>query len=229
MLYIQDDATIVDCLMNKKNGAPEFWSASNLENSVYVNMMFDIPDIITSENMYTYIEGLGYYHTISLICQRVTTETVSDLWGNFISFNKPYLFANKPIYPILYHNGKKIHADDYLLSNENSSTFDVSFLNNVFEVGDKIDVEMFLDGNRQTFDFTITESNLSIKIPYTDVLVYELIDNSPSTVSAVDYSTSFSYRKITNFTGLATVSINNEKNETTYTFSIKNIGKTYIF
>ena len=229
MLYTQDDATIVDCLMNKKSGAPEFWSASNLENSVYVNMMFDIPDIITSENMYTYIEGLGYYHTISLICQRVTTETISDLWGNFISFNKPYLFANKPIYPILYHNGKKIHADDYLLSNENSSTFDVTFLNNVFEVGDKIDVEMFLDGNRQTFDFTVTESNLSIKIPYTDVLVYELIDNSPSTVSAVDYSTSFSYRKITNFTGLATVSIDNEKNEITYTFSIKNIGKTYIF
>ena len=49
--------------------------------------------------------------------------------GNFISFNKPYLFVDKPIYPILYHNGKKIHANDYLLSNEIDSTFDVTFLN----------------------------------------------------------------------------------------------------
>ena len=47
----------------------------------------------------------------------------------------------------------------------NAIGFNLGYLSNEYKIGDKIDVEMFLDGNRQTFDFTITESNLSIKIP----------------------------------------------------------------
>ena len=228
MLYIQSDEDIVKCLMGKQPNAPDFWKAGHVEQSTYVHMMFDIPDTITVDNMYTYIEGLGYYHTISLICQRVSIYTVSDLFNNYIEFSKPMLFRDRDVYPILYHNGSKIPYSDYILKNDEDS-FNVSLLNNVFNIGDNIEVEMFLDGNDHVFDYTITENNLTVKIPYTDVIVYEEFDNGQAMASAVDYKTKYTYSKIETWTGVATVHVDEDKKETTYVFSTSKIGKTFIF
>lgn len=226
LLYTQDDNTIIDCIMGKVKNAPEFWKAAVLESSVYVGMMFTAPRTISEENMYYYIEGLGYYHVISLICQRVFTSYITDLWGNVMICPKPYLFAERSIYPIVYHNGSKIHNDRLSIVNSPEGGFTVNFLDNVYTPGDVIDVEMFLDGTRQVYDFTVTESNRILSIGYDDYVIYEEI---PISIPVEGYNTAYTkkYRKLTSFTGVVSVEFLENK-ITQFTFSIDTIGKTFI-
>lgn len=228
MLYTQDDEKIVDCIMGKIKNAPDFWKAENLEQSTYVNMMFDIPNIITTDNMYTYVEGLGYYHTISLICQRVMTSYVTDLWGGFLTYTKPYLFKGKPIYPVLYHNGQKIHSDDLLVTNSPDTGFSVTFVNGSYNIGDQIDVEMFIDGSKTIGDFTVTDTNRTLVVPYTEYVIYRETDISPMTVPGIDKKFTTGYEKIKSLTGIANVTVDTVANKTTFVFGVNEIGKTYI-
>ena len=228
MLYTQEDDVIVDCLAGRVAKAPKFWLAANLEASVYVSMMFDIPDTITPENMYHYVEGLGYYHTISLLCQRVSDYKVTDLFHNFMAFKKPYLFKDKAIYPIIYHNGYKIHNDNLIMSQNMDEGVDITFLNNTFNVGDDIAIEMFIDGSRQINTFVPTNTNFTITVPYTDYICYRKENNYPIELLGVDYKSYDSYKKITTWTGVATVRVDLSANTTTFVFSPTMFNKTFV-
>lgn len=226
LLYTQNDTTIVDCIMGKVKNAPSFWKAAVLEASVYVSMMFSVPKIISEDNMYFYIEGLGYYHVISLICQRVLTSYVTDLWGNSIVCPKPYLFANRRVYPIVYHNGSKIHNERLSVTNGPEGGFTVNFLDNVYNPGDTIDIEMFLDGTRQIYDFTVTEEDRILSVGYDEYVIYEEIT---STIPAKGFDTIYTkkYKKLTSYTGVVSVTFL-ENSITQFTFSIDAIGRTFI-
>lgn len=226
LLYTQDDATIVDCIMGKIKNAPTFWHADVLESSTYVSMMFDVPNTITPENMYYYIEGLGYYHTISLICQRVMSMYVTDLWGNSLVCPKPYLFANRQIYPIIYHNGVKVHANRLNITNSPENGFTVDFLDNAYELGDAIDIELFLDGSRQVYEFEVKPDNRILTIAYDEFLIYEEID-APIPVSGVNTTYNKLYKKVTSYVSLLTVTYL-DSGEVTFTFDMNAIGRTFI-
>lgn len=230
MLYTQDDATIIQCLKeySRPKKAPEFWMAKSLEASTYVNMMFDIPDTIRPENMYTYVEGLGYYHTIGLLCSRVFRSTVTDIYGGFMSFNKPYLYHDRKIYPIIYHNGKKIHRSQVVVTQSTDDIqYNVSFINTNFAIGDDIIVETFIDGNRQSHAFKVSADSRTVTVPYTEYVLYQEIDDSPSTAYGIDYTTHMSYKKITTTTGICTVTTDTLNGTTTFTFSANYIGTTF--
>lgn len=229
MLYTQDDDTIVECLSGRVDNAPKFWLAQNLEKSVYVSMMFDVPEIITEENMWYYVEGLGYYHTIGLLCNRVSSYSVTDLFNNYLSFKKPYLFKNKTIYPLIYHNGYKIPDNDLIFSQNLEEGIDVSFLNRNFNVGDDLSIEMFIDGNRQSNTFTPTSDNLTITLPYRDYVCYQKINDYPIEHLGVDFKSNISYKKITSWTGVATVKYDETTNYTTFVFSPAVLNNTYLF
>ena len=230
MLYTQDDDTIIACLKeyNRPANAPVFWMAKHLEASTYVNMMFDIPDTIVPENMYTYVEGLGYYHTIGLLCSRVFETTITDIFGGFMSFNKPYLYQNRTIYPIIYHNGKKVHHSTMVVSQmRDEDQYYVTFTAGNFAIGDKIAVEVFIDGNRQSHEITVSETTRSVTVPYTEWILYQEIDTAPVVLQGVDYTTTTSYKKITTTTGVCTVSTDTVNGTTTFVFSTRYIGITF--
>ena len=230
MLYSQSDELIVRCLkdVDRPKDAPEFWKASNLEDSVYVRMMFDVPDTITLDNMWYYIDGLGYYHVISLLCERVTSVKITDLYGGFLSWNKPYLFKDCKIFPLIYKNGMKIPQDYVRVhQKDNELYYSITFEDNYpIQLGDTISMELFIDGNRQVDEFTVTTNNRTIKVPYEDILIYQKIDNNPGRAEGIDFETHTSYKKLTIYPTNCTVVY--ENGVTTITFNEKHIGDTYI-
>ena len=175
LLYQLDDSTIIDHLLGKI--WPEkldFWKASSLEKSKYVEMMFDIPNIITIDNMYDYIEGLGYYQTISLLCQRVQHSVITEWFGGGLYFNKPYLYQNNKIYPLVYINGEKINNSHVLINNDEHLKVGIGVDSTVkVNTGDIMTVEMYLDGSDRIFGFIPTEENSYIDIPYSS---YDLLE-----------------------------------------------------
>lgn len=178
LLYQLDDQTIIDHLLGRI--WPEkldFWKASNLEKSKYVEMMFDVPTVITPKNMYDYVEGLGYYQTISLLCQKVQHTVITEWFGGALYFNKPYLYQNHPIYPLVYINGKKINNNHVLVNNDEPLKVGVGVDNTVkVNLGDIMTVEMYLDGSTRVFGFTPTEEISYIDIPYSSFDLLEEIE-----------------------------------------------------
>lgn len=70
-LYRLPDAEIVRFLVGKGDVTLPFWQASELERSRFVNMMFDVPEHITTDNVTEYVNALGYYNTMNALGGRV--------------------------------------------------------------------------------------------------------------------------------------------------------------
>ena len=175
LLYQLDDSTIIDHLLGKI--WPEkldFWKASNLEQSKYIEMMFDVPNIITKENMFEYVKGLGYYQTISLLCKRVQHTKITEWFRGSLYFEKPYLYQYNSIYPLVYINGQKINNNHVKYNNDHSLLVGVGVDNAVnVNIGDIMSVELYLHGSDKVFAITPEENNNYIDIPYTTYDLYE--------------------------------------------------------
>ncbi len=171
LLYTQDDDTIIKHLLGKIQENLSFWKASELEKSEYVRMMWDVPDIVTPSNMYNYVEGLGYYRTLSLICKRVIHKRDINGTYNSFTFTKPYLFQAAPVYPVVYKNGIKIPADNVTYKNFNE-LLHINLINNVnVNKGDTLSVEMFVDGYNKSIRFTPESGTYTISVPFTELIV----------------------------------------------------------
>lgn len=203
LLYTHNDDDIVRLLMGKVQSDLSFWKASNLEKSVYVGMMFDVPNTIVPENMYYYIEGLGYYHTLALICQRVITSVVTDLFAGFVNFNKPYLYMGRPILPIVYLNSVKIPQHVLTIVNDVDSGFSINFDKDKvhFNLGDKLAIEMFIDGISRCLSITPDETNNTLLVPYNEIILIEEKENDAYVTKGIDTTSIKSYVPITNFLG----------------------------
>lgn len=203
LLYQLDDDLIVQHLLGKI--WPEklhFWKANELEKSKYVEMMFDVPNIITIKNMYDYVEGLGYYQTISLLCQRVQHTVITEWYGGFLYWNKPYLFQYNNIYPIVYHNGKKINNKYITLDNSIDTKIGIAIDDRVgVSMGDILTVEMYLTTDTQAYAITPTENNNYIDIPYSDYQLIEQFDLN-ITLDCLGKPQNYSYKEITFTDGL---------------------------
>lgn len=228
LLYTLDDDTIVNHLLGKISSKLDFWKASNLEQSVYINMMFDVPNIITASNMFTYVEGLGYYHTLSLLCERVRHTVLTDWFKGALSFSKPYLYQNTTIYPVVYLNGYKVNHEHILKSNDDPQSVTVGFDDSVvYRVGDIMSVEMYLDGHNTIYSINIDSDNNTIEIPYTDFILLEEINNS-YIIKGFNRSSTYSYEEFTNYIGNIVISEGSYPGFTKLLFGPSLYGKTFI-
>ena len=202
LLYTLDDDTIIDHLMGRIEPRKlNFWMASELEKTKYIEMMFDVPNIITPENMFEYVEGLGYYETISLICKRVHHTVITEWFRDSLYFSKPYIYQRDHVYPIIYINKEKIDSDHILVSNDTSSMVGVGVDSTVeVHTGDIMSVELYLDGNNRVYAITPEEGESYVDLPYKDYNVLEeLVSDIP--IKGINKSYTKYYKEFTSYIG----------------------------
>lgn len=230
LLYSLDDTTIVQHLLGTIE--PEslyFWKASELEKTKYLEMMFDVPNIITPSNMYDYVEGLGYYQTVSLICKRIHHSTITEWFKGFIYFTKPYIYQSSSIYPLVYINGNKVSNSKISINNDDPTSVGITLDKTVkYKLGDTVSVEMFLDGNNRIYTITPNEELSYVDLPYNNfTILEELYKELP--ISGINKEYSYSYTKFTDTTGnLVILNSPDIPNYTRVIFGPLTYGKTFI-
>lgn len=174
LLYTHDDDKIIEILCGKGPEEIPWWRADNLESSKYVQMMFDVPNIVTKETLKEYVDALGFYHVINILCKRIIDITVTDAFNKEFTFNLPLMYSGFSVIPIVYLNGRVLRKDqiEYTVDTELNQCA-VHIKDEVTtKTGDKIVVVIFLDGDKTIYSFEATENNTSISIPFEEYVVY---------------------------------------------------------
>lgn len=204
LLYTHDDKEIIEFLCDRTDYKQlDFWTAENLEKSVYVEAMFDIPNIINPSNMTYYIEGLGYYHTMSLLTEKMVSAKITEWFESGYVFPKPYIYQGAPIYPLVYLDGNKVDDENIsLVDIGNNAYVGVGFKKGFpVKVGSTMSLEMFIDGIKTVYAFTPDINNAFIVIPYNEFDILEEVDNSTIPVSGFDRTVTKSYKLFTDYPG----------------------------
>ena len=230
LLYTHNDSEIIEFLCNRSEYKKlDFWTAEHLEKSVYVESMFDIPNIITPKNMTYYIDGLGYYHTMSLLTEKIVSAKITEWFESGYVFPKPYVYQGSPVYPLVYLDGKKVD-DDYisLVDLTNNSYVGVGFKKGyTVKTGSTMSIEMFIDGIKTVYDFTPEVNNTFIVVPYNEFDILEEIDNSTIPISGFDRKVNKSYKLFKDYPG--NISIQTTKdNQYRIVFGTTLYGKRFI-
>ena len=175
LLYSEQhsDADIVSILLGEKQaGAITFWTAEHLEQSKYVEMMYDTPNLVGREDIPTYVEALGYYHVAQFLSNRVLDFVVTDSLSREFTASLPPLYRNTPVTGILYNNGKYIPYQYYYIENMHGE-LSVSIDENILlKPGDKLTIVLYLTGDNETYHYTTTARSLSFFVPFTNCDVY---------------------------------------------------------
>ena len=174
LLYVHDDDQIIDILRGNGPENIPWWRADNLEQSKYVEMMFDVPNIVTVNNVKEYVHALGFYQVANLLCKRVIDVTATDGFKRSLTFKLPLLYFGYTVLPVVYLNGKVLNKDKFsyivdTTTNECTVTCDEDV--NV-QPGDKLVYVFYLDGDKTIYSFTATEENTSIIIPFEEFTVW---------------------------------------------------------
>ncbi len=190
--------------------------------------MFDAYEKITPANMTNYIEGLGFYHVLSLICEKVIYTQITDAFQGNLTFTKPYIYRGYDIFPVVYLNGNKIHDEFISITYQDDTFIEITLASTVYySIGDKLTVVMFLDGDRTVRYLTPTSSTSSFDISTTDITVYEKIDDlMTDKYKGIDHKSSISYKDVTDTLNL--YAIVTDTNGTKIYFSSDTFGKTYV-
>lgn len=197
LLYTEThtDDDIIKFLTGNGYDKITWWQAAQLEQSKYVEMMFDSPDQITCQNsIANYIDALGYYSVVNLLCKKVVDTIVTDGFDGTLAFQLPLLFLGFTVIPLVYVNGKILSNDYYSYStlidtNICSITIDSSIY---LKTNDKISVIFHLSSNNASYQFIPTADNVTITIPYSDPLVYRKISVA-TILNGVDKSSTYAY------------------------------------
>ena len=199
MLYALDDNAILQHLAGRISEDLYFWKASELEKTKYVESMFDVLNIVTPENLFDYVEGLGYYHVLALLTKRLTHTKVTDAYRGSLNYSKPYLYQNYNIYPLVYLNGKKINNKYITYNNYDPSYVSINTSKIGTTIGDIISVEMLVDDNTRCYKIEVNEDNRAISIPYSD---FTLIEERKMTGTAkgINHSSNYYYIEFTEYT-----------------------------
>lgn len=174
LLYTHDDDKIIDILCGKGPETIPWWRADKLEASKYVEMMFDVPNIVTVDTLKEYVDALGFYHIINILCKRIIDIQVTDAFSNDLTFNLPLLYSGFSVVPIVYLNGRVLRKDqiEYTVDTElNQCALHLKEEVST-KVGDKLVVVIYLDGDKTIYSFEATESNTSIDVPFEEFVVY---------------------------------------------------------
>lgn len=113
-MYNDTDENIILHLHGWKDRSLDFWKASEVEKSAYIDMMFNMK-FTENDHILQYIKGLGYYEVMSTLSKNTITAYYPG--GDFFLY-KPYILMNKNVDVLIFHKGKKIPRDQYGLINE---------------------------------------------------------------------------------------------------------------
>jgi hypothetical protein len=195
------DEEIIKFLSGHGDTRLPFWTAQQLEQSEYTKLMFDVPNYPVPENIQLYIDALGYYHTLALLCQRVNVAIVTDATEQAWKFRKSFIYENKPVFANVYRNGFKILNTQITITNDNQFVYIKLNTNIILNIGDIIIAELYIDGPKLTLYPLLELTNNSFELPYEDVQIYIEHDTPFYYAKGIKYESTKSYELITNNTG----------------------------
>lgn len=174
LLYTHNDDRIIEILCG--NGPEEipWWRADTLEESKFIQMLFDIPNIVTVETLKEYVQALGFYQVVNLLCQRVIDVTITDAFRGSLTFDLPLLYTGYRVIPIVYLNGKILRKDqiEYTIDTDlNQCTIRLK-PEIITKPGDKLVFVLYLDGDKEIYSFVATEAQTTIEVPFEEFTVY---------------------------------------------------------
>lgn len=233
MLYYHSDKDICHILEGTHTRkTPDYWRARHLEKSEYVQMFFDIPDHPVPSDMTQYIEALGYYHVLSLLCHRITTTYVTSLFPGYVAIKKSPIYQGKQVFPVVRLNGRKVFSR-YVKYVQNNGAINV-YLDSAIPcvTGDVLMVELFVDDAERINDhshyytFEPTPDNKSITIPYRTFDIYEVVEHDYLPVMGFDHASTISYKLVGDYVGK--VIVTNTDTGTTIDFGMAMHGKKFV-
>lgn len=200
LLYneIHSDADIIKFLSNENTTNITWWKASELEKSAYVKMMFDTPNGVNINNVTTYVDALGYYSVVNLLCKRIVDTTISDGFTGLMRFNLPVIYSGNKVIPVVYNDGRMLGFENYTYScNTDENYCEIKVNDNIYlPKGTKISVEFFVDDNSLIYSCVPGENGVyTFDIPYSDFSVYQKI-TSDTSIKGVSTSSKDTYRLI---------------------------------
>jgi len=228
LLYTQSDEIILKFIseaLTKQYPNLSFWKGSSLEESLYVQMVNNVPFNIEEYGKTIpadYFKELGVLNSISLLSESIVRGTIPEGLSHEIVVPIPTFFRNEKLALMFYINGLKINddlitvtgiKDNSLVAEVNSSV--------VFTTGDESATELFLNSSIHTIAFKPEAVSLSVVIPYGDILVYEEISESVA-IQLIEKTSNIGYVPYSLF------SISPSGLSYIVTFPENTVGKTFI-
>ena len=179
LLYVHDDETILKFLTGTHAVQFEFWKADHLEDSIYAHALMDTTGTRESRDIGYYVDVLGYYNTIQLICQRVIHYKVGSKKLHTFTVPIPTVLAEynaADMFPIVYLNGIKL--DDSLvtnLANESASGDNIEITQTVIgkEWDNKLYAQLSVLKDAKTFSVLLDDS---VELNEGDIVAIEVFE-----------------------------------------------------
>ena len=222
------DQDIINILTGKGPEYLPFWQAANLEQSAYVNMMFNVPDCpVSTANITEYIDALGYYNTVNLLCKHIIDTTVTDGYTGVLNYPLPLLFLGMTCVPIIYINGKMLPMRYYSYQTlPDTNICKVTISSSIYvRPGDTITALLHLTENNNVYLFTPEANNLTCNITYSTPQVYQILD--VDLIRSINRTTTNSYKQCGRYANIYTT-VARTDGTTDVTFNDQYIGKTFI-
>lgn len=205
LLYTHDDETILDFFEGEGPADFEFWRADHLEASQYSRMISDVPNLVTPQNIPSYIDALGYFHTIAFISERVYRDIVPvDNYRHYF-LPVPLIFSTNKLEAVVSINGIKLPDDEVnIVKVQGSKCFLVIDESATIAPGDEIVVELFENLPHGIMKILPTVTLDSIALRSTTFTLYEVLD-ATSPVQGIEQTYDKTYIEIEDLTGIANV------------------------
>ena len=197
LLYTEyhNDQQIIDILSGKGPEDIPWWRADQLEQSQYIKMLFDTPNYASLDHMQEYVDALGYYHTVQILCHRITETTITDGFTGKLTFPLPLLFSGHSVIPVVYLNYKHVlkRLISYTTNEDNTITIEFNSKLHI-NIGDKLTVIYYINDNSQVYKFQVTSSKHYIDVTCDSPIVYQEIAH-PTEFHGVEKISPYSYLK----------------------------------
>lgn len=221
------DDDIINILTGKGPKDITWWTADHLEQSRYVEMMFDTPNVIGTEQLEDYVNALGYYQVINLLCRRIATTTLDDKFNGTLTFNLPVLFLSHSAIPVVYLNKRALKREyfDYVSGSDNTLSISISS-DIVTKPDDVVTVIFYITADNKVYTFTPTETVTSYTCNYSTPIVY-VEENTYQSVESINDSFDTKYTLLKKGTSTYVV---NETDDGKYRITVSNayIGKRIV-
>jgi hypothetical protein len=182
MLYVYDDAIILQHLRGELDSSLTFWRANQLENSLYIRLMFDTPNVTDTTLLGEYISGLGYYTVASILSPHVYHTTAGD---GVLMVTKPPALLGRKCRPLVYINGRKLKTAQYTYTDPLDGSVRIYLDAGLYYLAtDPLSIVLLEDGSPMPYVFRPTAEVTTLTVPFRSVTVYRELPVDPPIVGA---------------------------------------------
>ena len=203
-------------------------TAKTLRLAQTIISAFNVPDCpVSTANITEYIDALGYYNTVNLLCKHIIDTTVTDGYTGVLNYPLPLLFLGMTCVPIIYINGKMLPMRYYSYQTlPDTNICKVTISSSIYvRPGDTITALLHLTENNNVYLFTPEANNLTCNITYSTPQVYQILD--VDLIRSINRTTTNSYKPCGRYANIYTT-IARTDGTTDVTFNDQYIGKTFI-